>query len=220
MFSIVLRCRCWVHVLKLAPQRGPFLCHGEGDSPAPKNRAAVSSACLKAVSILNHWIGKITCFSLTIRENRLCSEAVLIAFLVLTTGQWRPPSLVLQCHEYPPFGFHSSGTVSLLPLRLWWWLNCLLTAYLFFSEVSYFSYRLKNTAAGGMLPFSSCQVAFQPSWQQVSPEGSSFGLHHFERDHSLELHISHHQLPLMWASSDLNTKGCIHLPWLGHLKVI
>lgn len=60
--------------------------------------------------------------------------------------------------------------------------------------------------------FSSCQVAFQPSWQQVSLEGSSFGLYHFEIYHSLELCVSHHQLPLTWASSGLNTKGCIHLP--------
>lgn len=84
-----------VRVLKLAPQKDPFLCHEEEESPAPKNRAAVSSACLKAVSILNHWIWNITCFCLTISENRLCSEAVLTALLVLMMGQWRPPSLVL-----------------------------------------------------------------------------------------------------------------------------
>lgn len=80
-------------------------------------------------------------------------EAFLIAFLVLMMGQWRSLSLVLQCHDHPPFCFHSPGTVPLPPLRLWSWLNCLLIAYLVSSEVSYFPYHLKGTAAGGTLLF-------------------------------------------------------------------
>lgn len=88
--------------------------------------------------------------------------------------QWRPPSLALQGQEYPPFGSILQA-VSLL-----WGCDCDQTASLLFvSEVSYFSIIL-NSAAGGKLPCSPCQVPFQPSWQQVSPEGSSFGLQHFE----------------------------------------
>lgn len=139
--------------LSLAPQ--------EGASPAPKDSTIGCRTRLQAVSVLNHWIWTITCFFPGSQGKWTpCFEVVLTAFPNCFDFISGPTAL----SAYLPFLISRRSP---LPWMLQLWPVCFLTAYFFFSEISYFSCYLKTSAADGVFPFAPCQLPAQPSWQRV-----------------------------------------------------
>lgn len=116
----------------------------------------------------------------------------LIAFLLAMVGSRDFISGPAALFAYQPLAF--LRVLSLFPLRLWSWLNCLLTAYFFHRNL----------------------LHFLLSWNQCCRWCASLPAQHTS---ALLGQLSWRCIVLLLCISHPCTKGCIHLPWSGHLKV-
>lgn len=113
---------------------GAWWCAGSSASPALKSKAVSSSTWLYAVLILSPWCGKSPasfCF-----DNQGKWTLHLIAFLLAVVGSSDFISGPAGLFAYQPFAFLQ--VLSLFPLRLCSWLNCLLTAHFFHRSLLHF----------------------------------------------------------------------------------